>query len=262
MNRVIILGSGSASGVPSITGNWCDCNPENPKNRRTRAGIFVELGDTRILVDTSADIRQQCLDNNIQSVDAVLYTHTHADHTFGIDDLRGFTYGHPHKNLDIYAIAEQIVELRQRFGYALSSESKNQITHHPELVAHTLHFGEEFKIKDTLITPLEFRGHPVVTTGYCFNNGALVIIPDYAEIPEVTMRYLKQIDVNLLIMPLTAMADCLYHADMQKDLAYIKAINPQKTVLTHMSGHCDYDAVAALTPDNVLPAYDNMIIEL
>ena len=128
-DKVIILGSGAAPGVPTISDGWGSCNPQNSKNERSRAGIYVELGHNRFLIDTSADLRNQLLYNNIRSVDAVFYTHVHADHVMGIDDLRSMNYGIKQlsslhdikaKLLDIFATDEHITEIRRRFSGTLN----------------------------------------------------------------------------------------------------------------------------------------------
>lgn len=263
MTEIIILGCGSASGVPSITGGWGVCDPNNTKNIRRRAGIYIKKGQTEILVDTSPDLRQQLLDNHIKTLNAVLYTHTHSDHLSGIDDLRGITRNMRPYGLNIYAIKEQIDDIRTRFRYVLTDETDKQITHHPELVPNVINFNKTFSVGDfTTIMPLKFCGHPVITTGYVFNKGEIVVIPDYKFIPPETLEYLRSTDVNLLIMPLTSVKNCEYHADMQADLDYIRIIAPKQTILTHMSPYCDYENIESLTPDNVHPAYDNLTIEL
>lgn len=114
MSRAIILGSGAAPGVPSVSGGWGACNPNNPKNKRQRAGVYLTDGTTQILIDTSPDLKNQLIANNIKVVDGVLYTHTHADHLHGIDDLRGITRN-TKKSLKFYATAQQIAEIKERF---------------------------------------------------------------------------------------------------------------------------------------------------
>ena len=262
MTKVIILGSGAASGVPSITGNWGVCNPHNPKNNRRRAGIYIEENNTGILIDTSCELRQQLLDNKIKTVDGVLYTHTHGDHLLGINDLRGITKEMNHKGLNIYAIDAQINDIRKHFPYVFMDATDVQITHRPELIANVINYNEKFKIGSFEIMPLEFQGHPVVTTGYDIDNGKVVIIPDYKVIPEHTLEYLCGLEINLLIMPLTSVKAREYHAGMSENLKYIDKIGAKQVVFTHMSGSCDYDEVEKMTPENIHPAYDNMMIEI
>lgn len=272
MSRVIILGSGAAPGVPIISFGWGDCNPQNPKNRRTRAGVYVELDNTKILIDTSADIRNQLIDNDIDNVDGVLYTHAHADHIMGIDDLRALSYNNDelftanlniHSNvLNIYGVKEHIDEIRHRFGYVFTDIPPQETTQRPRLVSNIIEYFKPFNLGNIKIMPLAFTGHPVPTVGYALNDGQLVLIPDYKVIPPQTLEYLQKIDVNVLIMPLTNIQPTLYHAGIEDDLDYIQKIRPNRVFFTHMGPKCDYDEIMRLTPENMQPAYDGLEIEL
>ena len=261
MDRMIILGSGSAAGVPTISAGWGNCNPENPKNRRSRAGVYVEIGDTKILIDTSADLRNQLIDNHIEHIDAVLYTHTHADHTAGIDDLRAMTYHHS-TPLNVYATAAHMQNLHERFAYVFNDYTGSDATHRPLLKMNIIRYRETFRIGDIEILPLEFAGHPMPTTGFLLNRGKILLVPDYKYILPETMAVLEKFDVDVLIMPLTNIDACPYHAGMEDDMRYIKQINPQKVFFTHMSQYCDYDAVEAMSAPNMHPANDGLIIDL
>lgn len=261
MDRVIVLGSGAAPGVPTISDGWGACNPQNPKNRRSRAGVYVEIDGTKILIDTSADLRNQMIDNNIQTVDGVLYTHAHADHIMGIDDLRALSY-HSHQGLNVYGAELHIAEIRQRFGYVFKDIPSREKTQRPELIANTIEYGREFVIGNLRVMPLLFAGHPVPTTGYVFNEGAVVLVPDYKIIPPQTLTYLQKIDVNVLIMPLTTIEANLYHAGIEIDMDYIRQIKPSRVYFTHLGPECDYDTVMRQTPENMAPAYDGLMVEL
>lgn len=271
MNRIIVLGSGAAPGTPIIAYGWGKCNPQNPKNRRGRAGVYVDFGSTKILIDTSADIRNQLIDNDIRQVDSVLYTHAHADHIMGIDDLRALTYHLELSDdedcinksiLNIYAAQSHMEELRQRFGYVFADIPAKEATKRPHLVANVVEFFKSFCIKNIKITPLPFIGHSVPTTGYVFNDGMFVLIPDYKIIPPQTLEYLQKIDVNVLIIPLTNIETTMYHAGIKDDMDYIEKIRPNKVYFTHLGPECDYDEVMRLTPENMAPAYDGLEIEL
>lgn len=261
MMKILILGSGAAPGVPSVSGGWGSCNPNNPKNRRQRSGVYVTDGKTQLLIDTSPDLKNQLIANNIKTLDGVLYTHTHADHLHGIDDLRGITRN-TKKSLKFYATVPQVAEIKERFGYVFSDEVHKDITNHPELQPVEIIYEKEFWVGTFKIMPLEFSGHTMVTTGYCFNDGQFVLVPDFKIIPSQTMQYLQQIDVNVLIMPLTILHGGSYHADMDIILNYSRKIEAKHVVLTHMATECDYDEVMNLTPENMEPAFDNMMIEL
>ena len=261
MTKLVILGSGAAPGVPSVSGGWGACNPLNPKNKRQRAGVYITDGKTQILVDTSPDLKNQLIANNITKLDAVLYTHTHADHLHGIDDLRGITRN-TGKSLNFYATSPQIAEIKERFAYVFANMEHKDITNHPELLPVEIEYGREFCVGSFKLRPLEFGGHTMVTTGYCFNDGEIVIVPDFKSIPDITLQYLQQINVNVLIMPLTILHGGRYHANIDIILDYASKIKADRFVLTHMATECDYDEVLKMTPENMEPAFDNMLIEL
>ena len=272
MDKVIILGSGAAPGVPTISDGWGKCDAKNSKNRRSRAGIYVEIGQDKILIDTSADLRNQLIENNIRKIDAVFYTHAHADHLMGIDDLRALNYSVDElfgneknvkgKTLNIYATDEHITEIRHRFGYVLADEKETEITHHPQLKPNIIEPFKPFCVGNIKTVPLPFAGHPVPTTGYVFDEGKLVVVPDYKLMPPQTLEYLQNIDVNVLIMPLTNIRECIYHAGMDIDLDYIKKIKPKRVFFTHLGPECDYETVLKMCPKGIEPAYDNLVIEL
>ncbi|MBQ7632541.1 MAG: MBL fold metallo-hydrolase [Alphaproteobacteria bacterium] len=260
-DKIIILGSGAAPGVPTVSDSWGKCNPHNPKNRRGRAGVYLKIDDTQLIIDTSADIRNQLIDNSIHHVDGVLYTHAHADHIMGIDDLRAFTYN-THKILNIYAAKSHLTEIRKRFGYVFTDVSSSEITARPQLVSNIIEYEKAFNIGDIEVMPLEFVGHSVPTTGYCLNKGRVVLIPDYKIIPPQTLGYLQKINVNVLIMPLTTIEPTLYHAGIEIDFDYIRQIRPKAVYFTHLGPDCDYDAVMRKCLPFMQPAYDGLTIEL
>ncbi len=260
-DKVIILGSGAAPGVPTISDGWGKCNPQNLKNRRGRAGVYLKIDDTQLIIDTSADIRNQLIDNSIHHADGVLYTHAHADHIMGIDDLRAFSYN-THKGLNIYAAKSHLTEIRQRFGYVFTDVFSSETTARPQLISNTIEYGKAFKIGNIEVMPLEFAGHPVPTTGYSFNRGRVVLIPDYKIIPPQTLAYLQKIDVNVLIMPLTTIEPTLYHAGIEIDFDYIRQIGPKAVYFTHLGPDCDYDEIKQRCLPFMQPTYDGMEIEL
>lgn len=260
MGKIIILGSGAAPGVPSIANGWGDCNPNNPKNRRSRTGTYIEIGTAKILIDTSPDMRLQLLENGISHLDAVLYTHAHADHLHGIDDLRDINRisGKP---LDIYGTQDTLNGIQKRFPYLLTDKiHPNNPLFRASLVANLVKNGESFKIKDTEIIPLAQSGHALSSNGYIFNGGEIVYVSDCRKILPEGLKIITK-KPKLLILPLTTITPQNYHMGLKEVLQYIKLIDADKTIINHMAVECDYDAVNKLTPDNTFPAYDNMIIE-
>ncbi len=256
------MGAGAASGVPSLSNGWGFCDASNPKNIRHRIGTYYNFDGTEILVDTSPDLRQQLLDNQINRLDAVLYTHAHADHLHGIDDLREINRINL-SNLDIYATDKTLKDIKTRFSYLITdSQTIKDVISSPCLVAHKIKCNHEFFIHDVKITPLKLCGHNVPSNGYLFNDGEVAHIADFKWLPSSTIKLLQSKKIKLLIMPLTTPNGTRYHASLEEVLQYIDMIKPQKTILNHMASECDYQIVDLRTPKNVFPAYDCMQLDL
>lgn len=254
------MGSGAAPGVPAIANGWGACNPNNPKNRRRRTGTYIEIGNTKILIDTSPDLHSQLLDNNIRQLDAVLYTHAHADHLHGIDDLRDINRI-TLKSLDIYANRHTLDTIEVRFKYLITDKDHpNNPLFRPSLIANLVEPGKEFLVGDVQIMPIPLAGHAIESNGYMFNGGELVYISDCKEITAEGLSLIKK-RPKLLVMPLTSPKTITYHMGLDRVLEYINLIKPHKTIINHMAVECDYDQINELTPDDVLPAYDNMLVE-
>ncbi len=261
MYRVIILGSGAAPGVPAIAMGWGRCNPENPKNFRTRTTTYLEYNDTRIMVDTSPDLRGQMLQNGIAALDAVLYTHSHADHLHGIDDLREINRIN-NASLNVYASADTVRVIKQRFPYLVASpERANNVSMQPSLVANELEYYKPFYVKDLKIVPIRLLGHAIPSTGYIFNDGDIVYIADYRKIEDRVFDFIKK-EVQLAIFPMTTMEGSEFHASLEEILQDVKKLGCKQVVINHMAAECDYDEVRKNTPQNVEPAYDNMVIRI
>ncbi len=262
MSYAIFMGAGAAPGVPSLSSGWGFCDSANPRNVRRRIGTYYNFNGTEILVDTSPDLRMQLLDNQITRLDAVLYTHVHADHLHGIDDLREINRIN-HCNLNFYAVKSVLELIKRRFGYLITNPNEvKDVIRTPSLVANKASFGQNFWVKNVKITPLRLSGHNVPSNGYLFNDGEVAHIADFKWMPPSTLKLLTERKINLLVMPLTTPYGQKYHAGWNEVWAYIEKINPQKVIINHMASECDYAALQQSSPDNVIPAYDNMRIEL
>lgn len=263
MTKVIITGSGAAPGVPSLSKGWGKCDPNNERNKRRRIGTYIEIGDQSFLIDTSPDLRMQLLDNNIRYIDAVLYTHSHADHLHGIDDLRELNRicG---KAIDIFAIKETLDDIKNRFSYLIVDDAcDDKGVFKASLKAHEIKKSEDFYLGNVKISPLALEGHIVTSVGYAFNDGEIVYIADCKEILSEALDKIK-VRPKLMIMPLTVIKSHyqkFYHMELDKLLEYVNLIKPERTIINHMAIECDYDTVNNLTPSNVFPAYDNMVVE-
>lgn len=261
MTKVTILGAGAAPGVPSLSNGWGNCNPNNIKNYRHRTSTYYDFGTAKILVDTSPDMLWGLKKNNIRDLDCVLYTHSHADHLHGIDDLREINRISG-CGLDIYAVSETMSVISQRFGYLLASADKHcDVMTQPHLIPNIVDHNIPFYIKNIKITPIRLIGHNVPSEGYVFNDGEIVHIADFRSIDKSGLEQIK-IKPKLLIIPLTTPYVHKYHACLEEILDIITQIAPQKAVINHLASECDYDEIMRATPNNVEVAYDNMLIEL
>jgi len=261
MQSVTIMGSGAAPGVPSVAYGWGNCNPVNPKNRRLRAGTYFEFDNTKILIDTSPDLRLHLLQYNIKKLDAVLLTHAHADHLHGIDDLREINRI-TRAPIDFYATGQAYDDATTRFSYLFSNADKEvKDTRLPMLIPHKAEFYQPFMVNEVEIVPIKLEGHNAPSTGYVFNGGEVVMLSDFETIDVATVATLRG-KIKLLILPLTTPQKVRFHADFNMIMEDIKALMPQKVVLTHMAAECDYDEINNITPNNVIVGYDGLKINL
>ena len=255
--KVTILGCGPSSGVPTIVGDWGACDPANPKNRRRRPSILVEADDTHVLVDASPDLMAQLLDARATVIDAVLFTHDHADHVMGIDDLRGVRR-RMGRNIDAWAAPDVLARLERRFGYLFAGVQDPEDLYSPVFDPHVI---------DGPITIGPFRDIlPVAQDhGICaslgFRFGAFAYSTDVVELPAESLAALQGVD--------TWIVDCLRdgpphptHAHLEKTLAWIDTVKPRRAILTHMNFQADYDTLKARCPEGVEPAYDGMLFHV
>ena len=256
--KITVLGCGASSGVPLI-GCVCNvCASSNPKNKRSRVSIIVESATTRILVDTSPDLRQQALDNNIREIDAIIYTHAHADHVHGIDDVRSFNYA---KNdaLNIYGDKDTLKNLQERFSYCfLPANPERTGWFRPCLIANEVEAEKKITIGDIDIMPFNQKHGKGKTLGLRF--GKFAYSTDVNFLDDQALLALAGIDVWLV--------DCLRynqaptHAHLDLTLNWISQVNPRQAYLTHMSHEFDYEELKTKLPENILPAYDGLVVDL
>lgn len=257
--RFTILGCGSSGGVPRLGNKWGVCDPKNPKNKRQRCSMLVERigkdGTTTVLVDTSPDMREQLLTANIGWLDGVIYTHEHADHVHGLDDLRMIVINRREK-LAVYASGNAKSEIRNRFSYAF--ETPDGSDYPPILEMHTL--------SDELI--INGKGGPIKIETFDVPHGTISVravkingvlyTPDISDLPQNPNEFFAGIDTWIL--------DCLRHTphpshvNVETALGWIKRFNPKNAVLTNLHIDLDYDALSESTPNNVVPAFDGMQI--
>ncbi|WP_297772608.1 MBL fold metallo-hydrolase [uncultured Roseovarius sp.] len=257
--RFTILGCGSSGGVPRLGGHWGDCDPNEPRNARRRCSMLIERetenGLTRVLIDTSPDLRAQLLDAGIGALDAVVYTHSHADHVHGIDDLRMIVFN-MRQRLPVYADGDTQNALYSRFGYAFVQPEDSPYP--PILDMHTIDGPFEIEGAGGAIPLIPFQvGHGAIDA-LGFRVGDLAYLPDVAEIPEGAWPMLQGLDCWVL--------DALRrtphptHAHLELSLKWIARVAPRRAVLTNMHIDLDYQTVADETPEHITPAYDGMIL--
>lgn len=255
--RVTILGCGSSSGVPGVGLGWGKCDPDNPKNRRLRPSILVETEAERILVDTSPDLREQLLRANVSRLDAVVYTHPHADHLHGIDDLRGINRA-MEAPLPVFADANTIEHIRTRFAYALEPlPASATVYYKPTLITHEITPGRSFSIGETEIQTVDQDHGYSRTIGFRF--GPFAYSTDLVEISEAAFEMVAGVD-TWIIGTFTDRPH-LTHCHVDKVLAWIDRVQPRRTVLTHLGADLDYDDLSRRLPDKVIVAFDGMTLE-
>ena len=256
--KVTILGCGGSGGVPLMGPNWGDCNPDNPRNRRRRVSIALRQRDTTILVDTSPDLRAQCLDAGISQVSAILYTHDHADHTQGIDDARFLKKPPGQATIPAYGTRETLETLSNRFAYIFQQNTIGS-GHLYKPFLRPLEVTAPFEVDGIKVTAFEQdHGFGAVSTGYRIGNVAYCT--DVAKLSNQALEILKGLDLFVV--------DCLRfephptHAHFDQALAWTAQLKPKHTVLTHMNHLVDYDVIKAKCPPGVEPGYDGLEIEL
>lgn len=253
--RVTILGCGASEGTPLLTGHWGDCDPTNPKNKRTRASIAVEKEGTLLIVDTSPDLRTQWLREGLDVPSAVFYTHDHADHTHGINDLRPFTY-RTKQPTPVYSNKATLDSIKRRFHYAFPSEGEVPDIYRAFLTAHELE--GPLQIGSIKVTPFEQDHGYMTSMGYRFDN--IAYSTDVIRLDDKAFEVLEGIDVWIV--------DCVdrqpraSHSHLENTLRWIERAKPKRAYLTHMNFHMDYDSLLEELPAGVMPAYDGLVIDL
>jgi len=258
-----ILGCGSSGGVPRPAIGWGRCDPSNPKNRRRRCSLLVERGNangrTRVLVDTSPDLREQLLDADVDWLDGVLYTHEHADHIHGIDDLRGL-FLHRHRRVDVYLDEPTYQVVYSRFGYCFVQPPGSNYP--PILTEHRIHSRKPVTIEGAggPITALPFlQDHgDIASLGFRFGNAAYS--SDVRDLAPESVAALAGLD--LWIVDALRYTPHPSHFSVNEALAWIARIAPRRAILTNLHTDLDYEELRARLPPHVEPAFDGLKVEM
>lgn len=252
--RVTILGCGSSGGVPRVGNEWGACDPEEPHNRRSRCSLMVEEGGRTLLVDTSPDLRAQMLAVGATRVDAVLYTHDHADQTHGIDDLRAF-FLKQRERIDIYGDPRTLEALAQRFSYIFRRPPGSGYP--PICRAHAIAPDGEFRVAGVLVRSFVQHHGEIDSLGFRF--GSIAYSSDVHAMPEASFAVLE--GVQVWIVDALRYRPHPSHAHLERTLEWIARVRPRRAVLTNMHHDLDYGTLCKSLPEGIEPAYDGMIIE-
>jgi phosphoribosyl 1,2-cyclic phosphate phosphodiesterase len=253
--KVRILGCGTSSGVPRLGNDWGMCNPAEPRNRRLRVSILISLGDTNILVDTGPDIREQLLAADVHSIDAVIWTHDHADHCHGIDDLRQLYHVHG-RPLEGFAREPTLVQLHRRFDYVFDGRDG-----YPAIATGHL-LPDEIEIGGILVRTVDQPHGTISTAGLRFeaDGKSIGYSTDFNIFTDDMQRHFE--DVDVWIVDTLRRKPHPTHPHLAQSLKYIEQVRAKRAVLTHMDNTMDYRTLLAELPPRVEPGYDGLEIEL
>jgi phosphoribosyl 1,2-cyclic phosphate phosphodiesterase len=258
--RFTILGCGSSGGVPRIGEVWGECDPANPRNRRSRCSLLIEResqhGVTRVLIDTSPDMREQLLRARVATVDAVAYTHSHADHVNGLDDIRQIVFN-THARVPVWADGATQAALLSRFSYAFVQPEGSSYPPICDLYTITGPFRVSGAGGTIELRP--FRVHHGDIDALGFRIGGVAYLPDVLTIPEESWPALEGLDC--LIVDALRRKPHPTHAHLALTLEWITRAAPKQAVLTNMHIDLDHAVVEAETPDHVSAAYDGMVLQ-
>jgi phosphoribosyl 1,2-cyclic phosphate phosphodiesterase len=256
MMRITILGCGGSNGVPTIGNRWGVCDPANPRNRRLRASVLVEVAEQAILIDTTPDLREQLLAARVEHLDAVLYSHGHADHTHGIDDLREINRL-MERPLPVYADGATLRSLGRRFGYCFRPLNPGEPYYRPVLVPHVI--WRPFWISNK-VEVFPFRQDHGYSFSLGFRFGSFAYSTDVLDLDEAALKLLE--GIRLWVVDCCRETPHPVHAHLEKILAWVERLRPRQVYLTHLSNRMDYESLCQRLPFGIAPAYDGQVIDV
>jgi phosphoribosyl 1,2-cyclic phosphate phosphodiesterase len=254
--KFVLLGSGSSMGVPRADGFFGKCDPNNKKNYRTRCSALIKFDNKNILIDTSPDLRQQLISNNINSIDRVFFTHLHADQTHGINDLRPF-FLNTKKKIPIYADKKTTKYLFSTFNYCFKSATDYPSTLSLNILKKEHKFRN--KNKKIIIKAIPVEHGNIQSICYLINN-KLAYASDISLIYQKDLKLFKKLNYFVI--------DCLWlkkhpaHFNLDQVLEIVKVIKPKKIILTNMHMDLDYEQLKKILPKNIIPGFDGMTVTL
>jgi phosphoribosyl 1,2-cyclic phosphate phosphodiesterase len=248
-----VLGSGTSVGVPTIGCDCAVCRSMNPKDRRTRPSVLIEYDGKTVLIDTTPDFREQAIRERIRRLDAVLYTHTHADHLLGIDDLRPLSYHHKPGKLPLYARPQAVEFIHNMFGYIFAPVYKFGGLPQLELIPITGPldlFGAEFEPLTVIHGEMEILG---------FRFGSAAYLTDHSEVPEDSLARLQNLDI--LFLDALRHQPHPTHSTVENSLRIVERLKPKRAFFTHICHDLPHEETNASLPGNVKLSYDGMKLD-
>jgi len=257
--QITVLGSGTSVGVPTIRCSCAVCRSDDPRDKRLRPSILVTFSDNgqdrNVLIDTTPDLRQQALNAGMKRLDAVLYTHAHADHIMGLDDLRPFNYGRPER-IPVYGMPETLRDLRRIFRYAFEGEGRHP-GGVPRVEAHELN-GNDLNLFGMRFEPIPIKHGPLTVMGYRFGNAAY--LTDHSDIPEESLAKLRGLDV--LFLDALRHEPHPMHTSVDQALAWVDRLQPKRAFFTHICHDLPHRETNESLPQNVQLAHDGLRLEV
>ncbi len=254
--EITFLGTGTSQGVPVI---GCDCNvcvSSDPRDKRTRTSALVTLNKHNVLIDTGPDLRSQCLANNVKRIDAILITHTHADHIFGLDDIRRFNQIQG-EAINLYTSAEHMISIEKIFGYARADRAGDN-PDLPHLKFISVEPGQSFDLFGYPVTPLPLPHGRYPTMGYRIGN--LAYCTDLSAMPDDVINQLR--GLNCLVLGALRPKKHPKHLSFKEAVDLARKIAAQQTWLVHMSHNAGHNQQDEFLPPNIRFAYDGLTIKL
>jgi phosphoribosyl 1,2-cyclic phosphate phosphodiesterase len=251
--HITVLGSGTSVGVPTIGCDCKVCTSDDSRDKRLRPSVLLRYDGHGVLIDTTPDFRQQALRAKIERLDAILFTHSHADHIMGLDDVRPFNF-RQRSVIPIYGSEDTLQAIRTSFRYIFQDNSGTQ-TAIPKLEAHTLN-GESFDLFGLPITPIPVLHGKATIYGFRFGDAAY--LTDHSEIPESSLDLLHGLDV--LFLDALRYKPHPTHSTVERSLEYVETLNPRRAYFTHICHDLQHKRAESLLPPNVRLAYDGLDI--
>jgi phosphoribosyl 1,2-cyclic phosphate phosphodiesterase len=251
--RLTVLGSGTSMGVPTIGCDCAVCHSSDPHDRRTRPSVLIEYNDQRVLIDSTPDFREQAIREQITKLDAVLYTHTHADHILGIDDLRPLSFRHKPNKLPLYASPEAVDFIRSMFRYIFDADYK--FGGLPQVELRPIHGPVQ-------LCGASFDPVPVIhgeTEIYGFRFGSAAYLTDHSDIPETSFAKLQNLDI--LFLDALRHKPHPTHSTVENSLQIVGRLKPKRAFFTHICHDLPHEATNASLPPNVRISYDGMKLD-